>query len=189
MTIDETSLPGVLLLERPVFRDARGFFRELWRAEAFEAAGLPARFVQDNLSYSTRGVLRGLHYQHPQPQGKLICVLRGSIHDVAVDIRAGSPTFGRWVGVALDAESGRQLYVPEGFAHGFAVTGADALVLYKCTAPYRPGAEGSIRWDDPDLDIAWPLIDPVLSPKDAAAARLADVPADRLPAWKDSGEG
>jgi dTDP-4-dehydrorhamnose 3,5-epimerase len=187
MNVVPTELPGVVILEPRVFRDDRGYFLETWSRDRYAAAGLPAEFVQDNLSYSTRGVLRGLHYQHPRAQGKLVGVLRGEVYDVAVDIRRGSPTFGRWVGVTLSAENGRQLYVPVGFAHGFVVMGEEALFVYKCTAPYDPGGEGSIVWDDPDLGIRWPLpagAAPRLSPKDAAAPRLRDVPADRLPAYQ-----
>jgi dTDP-4-dehydrorhamnose 3,5-epimerase len=181
MKVIETELPGVLILEPRVFRDDRGYFVETWNASRYAEAGLPERFVQDNLSYSTRGVLRGLHYQHPRAQGKLVSVLQGAVYDVAVDIRRGAPTFGRWVGVELSAENGRQLYVPEGFAHGFAVLGDEALFVYKCTAPYDPAGEGSILWDDPDLGIAWPLATPRLSGKDAAAPRLRDVAPGRLP--------
>jgi dTDP-4-dehydrorhamnose 3,5-epimerase len=182
-TATATTLPGVVLIETPLYRDARGHFLEVWRADRYAEAGVPGPFVQDNLSWSTRGVLRGLHFQHPGAQGKLVGPLAGAIYDVVVDVRAGSLTFGRWEGFVLDAAQGRQVYVPEGFAHGFAVTSETALVLYKCTALYRPGAEGSVRWDDPDLGIAWPVADPVLSDKDRAAPRLAEIPAERLPRW------
>ena len=182
--VSETRLPGVVLLDVPLYRDDRGHFLELWHQEKSTGNGLPARFVQDNVSWSRRGVLRGLHFQEPHPQGKLVCVLQGSIHDVAADIRVGSPTFGAWVGVELDAASGRQIYVPEGFAHGFVVTSDSALVLYKCTETYRPGAEASILWSDPDLAIDWPADTPVLSAKDAAAPRLAELrAAGRLPRY------
>jgi dTDP-4-dehydrorhamnose 3,5-epimerase len=183
MNVVPTELPGVVILEPRVFRDDRGYFYETWSRERYAAAGLPETFVQDNLSYSTRGVVRGLHYQHPGGQGKLVSVLRGAVYDVAVDIRRGSPTFGRWVGVELSAENGRQLYIPEGFAHGFAVMGDEALFSYKCTAPYNPAGEGSVLWDDPDLGIAWPVgsSEARLSGKDAAAPRLRDVAPGRLP--------
>lgn len=181
MKITETELPGVLVLEPRVFRDDRGYFLESWNQARYAEAGLPAAFVQDNLSYSTRGVLRGLHYQHPAAQGKLVCVLAGEVFDVAVDIRRGSPTFGRWVGVTLSAENGLQMYVPEGYAHGFLVTSESALFSYKCTRPYRPSDEGIVLWDDPDLGIAWPSAAPRLAPKDATAPRLRDIPHDRLP--------
>lgn len=174
-------LPEVLLVNAPIYRDDRGHFQEIWQQARYEEAGLPGRFVQDNLSFSRRGVLRGLHYQNPEPQGKLVCVLQGAIHDVVVDIRVGSPTFGQWLGVELSAEAGRQLYVPEGFAHGFAVTSETALVLYKCTAFYRQGAEGGLLWNDPDLGISWPVREPVLSVKDRDAPRLKEVPVERLP--------
>lgn len=179
----DTELPGVVIIEPRVFRDERGYFVETWNQRRYAELGLPPEFVQDNLSYSTAGVLRGLHYQHPQAQGKLVSVLRGEVFDVAVDIRRGSPTFGRWVGVPLSAENGRQLYIPGGFAHGFAVTGKDAIFSYKCTDFYDPASEGSILWDDPDIAIAWPVRDARLSPKDAAAPRLRDVDPARLPAW------
>lgn len=175
------ALPDVLLLEPRVLRDARGHFLESWSAERHAAAGLPASFAQDNVSYSGRGVLRGLHLQHPDDQGKLITVLRGEIFDVAVDVRRGSPTFGRWVGERLDGVHARQLWIPPGFAHGFVVTGDEALVTYKCTAPYRPASELTIAWNDPTLAISWPVDgSPVLSERDAAAPRL-DALLDRLP--------
>ena len=183
MNVKPTRLPGVLLIEPRVFRDDRGYFFETWSRARYAEAGLPADFVQDNLSVSRAGVLRGLHYQHPTAQGKLVGVLRGEVFDVAVDIRAGSPTFGRWEGFLLSAENGRQLYVPEGFAHGFAVTSDEAIFSYKCTAPYDPSSEGSVRWDDPDLAIDWPVRSPALAPKDAAAPSLAEVPADRIPRY------
>lgn len=180
MNVIPTELPGVLILEPRRFRDDRGFFYESFNEARYAEAGLPSRFVQDNMSYSERGVLRGLHYQLPNAQGKLVSVLRGEVFDVAVDIRRGSPTFGKWAGAALSFENGRQLYIPPGFAHGFLVTGDGAVFHYKCTALYDPKAEGSIAWDDPAIGIAWPSKDVRLSPKDAAAPRLADVADDRL---------
>ena len=180
MNIVLTDLPGVVVIEPRIYRDDRGHFFEAYNQDRYEAAGLPGLFVQDNISFSARGVLRGLHYQLPNAQGKLVSVLRGEVFDVVVDIRRGSPTFGKWVGVTLSAEDGRQMYVPEGFAHGFLVTGDCAVFSYKVTAPYDPKAEGSIAWDDPDIGIAWPTRDVRLSPKDAVAPRLADVPPDRL---------
>jgi dTDP-4-dehydrorhamnose 3,5-epimerase len=188
MKIVPTELPGVVLVESPVYRDDRGYFMEIWNRDRYAPLGLPDRFVQDNISSSGPGVLRGLHYQHPEPQGKLISVLEGSIYDVAVDIRVGSPTFGRWVGVELTAGQGRQVYIPEGFAHGFAVTDGPALVLYQCTNTYNPRFEGSIRWDDPDLAIAWPSDKPVLSPKDQEALPLRRIPEDRLPRYHAPGD-
>lgn len=187
MNITPTRLPGVVVLEPGVYRDHRGYFLETWHEARYAEAGLPDRFVQVNVSSSSRGVLRGLHYQHPSGQGKLLTVLRGAIFDVAVDIRAGSPTFGRWEAVVLSSEDHRQLYIPPGFAHGFVVTGDEALVCYKCTEFYRPGEEYSVLWDDPAIGIPWPVASPTLSPKDAAAPRLADVPPDRLPRYEAGG--
>ena len=170
-------LSDVLIIEPKVFGDDRGFFSESFNAAAFErATGVTESFVQDNHSRSERGVLRGLHYQLRQPQGKLIRVVQGEIYDVAVDIRSGSPTFGQWVGVTLSAENKKQLWVPVGFAHGFIVVSEIAEVLYKTTNYYAPEHERSIRWDDPDLAIDWPCeaLPPKLSAKDAAAVSLAD---------------
>ena len=180
MTVTETALPGVLLIEPRVFRDARGHFLETYNEARYREAGVDAAFVQDNVSRSARGVLRGLHAQSPNAQGKLVSTLEGEVFDVAVDARWGSPTFGRWVGYALSAENGRQLYVPAGFLHGFVVTSENALFSYKCTDYYAPAAELSVRWDDPDLGIDWPNASPTLAPKDAQAPRLRDVPSERL---------
>lgn len=182
MTVCETALPGVLLFVPARHRDARGAFEETWHRARYAEAGVPERFVQDNVSFSEAGVLRGLHFQHPAGQGKLLTVLQGAVWDVAVDVRRASPTFGRWVGMTLSRVNGRQLYVPEGFAHGFVVTGEGALVHYKCTAYYAPEHEHSVRWDDPDLSIEWPVRAPVLSEKDQAAPRLRDLPPEALPA-------
>jgi dTDP-4-dehydrorhamnose 3,5-epimerase len=177
-------LPEVLLLQPRVLRDARGHFFESWHTERYAALGVEATFVQDNVSHSTRGVLRGLHLQHPDGQGKLITVLRGAIYDVAVDVRRGSPRFGRWCGATLTADDARQLWIPPGFAHGFLVLGDDALVVYKCTAHYSPTSELTIAWNDPEVDVEWPLDGaPVLSPRDAEAPRLAEVPEERLPVY------
>jgi dTDP-4-dehydrorhamnose 3,5-epimerase len=178
-----TNLPGVLLIEPPVFRDERGHFLESYAEERYRKAGVEERFVQDNVSFSRGGVLRGLHYQHPHGQAKLVGVLAGAVYDVVVDVRRGSPTFGGWEGYRLDAETGRQLFVPAGFAHGFQVLGESALFSYKCSEYYRPDSEGAVLWNDPDLGIAWPLPAARLSPKDAAAPRLRDVPPDRLPEY------
>ena len=174
MNVRETGLPGVLVIEPDVFGDERGFFFEAWNRTRYEDAGLPGNFVQDNLSFSSKGVLRGLHFQNPHPQGKLVHVLQGEVFDVAVDIRVGSPTFGRWVGVSLSSENKRQLWVPEGFAHGFVVTSETALFSYKCTDSYHREAETSVLWNDPDIGIDWPLDDPTLSNKDLAAPRLSE---------------
>ncbi|MBS3975471.1 MAG: dTDP-4-dehydrorhamnose 3,5-epimerase [Syntrophomonadaceae bacterium] len=176
-----TKLPGVLVIEPPVFGDARGFFMETWNQKRYAEAGLPASFVQDNLSFSKLGTLRGLHFQHPNAQGKLVYVLQGEVFDVAVDIRTGSPTFGQWVGVTLSAANKRQLYIPEGFAHGFCVTSETALFAYKCTDFYNPATEGGIAWDDPDLGIPWPDSKPILSEKDRNYPRLKELPPERLP--------
>lgn len=176
MNVQPTALAGVLILEPRLFEDARGFFYESFNQRAFdEATGLSHSFVQDNHSQSRLGVLRGLHYQIQQPQGKLVRVLRGEIFDVAVDLRRSSPTFGHWTGALLSAQNRRQLWVPEGFAHGFLVTSEDAEVLYKTTDFYAPEHERSLRWDDPQLAIDWPLQGaPQLSAKDAAAPLLTD---------------
>ena len=176
MRVETTEIPGVVVLEPRVFADDRGSFFESFNARAFAAAvGHEVAFVQDNQSTSRRHVLRGLHYQEPNPQGKLVRALAGAIYDVAADIRPGSPTFGRWVGVELSAENRRQLWVPEGLAHGFLVLSVSADVLYKTTDFYAPACEQCLRWDDPSLGICWPLsAPPVLSPRDAAAPTLAD---------------
>jgi dTDP-4-dehydrorhamnose 3,5-epimerase len=172
-------IPGVILVRARAFPDQRGFFMESYRRSQFVARGIRQEFVQDNLSHSTRGVLRGLHYQKaPHAQGKLVMVLRGEIFDVAVDIRRGSPTFGRWVGVVLSGENRTMVYVPEGFAHGFCVLSDEADVLYKVTAEYAPEYERGIRWDDPDLAIHWPVAVPVLSEKDARMPALRDADID-----------
>lgn len=175
MKITPTRLPEVLLIEPKVFGDARGFFLESWNEREFERAGIKARFVQDNHSRSEKGVLRGLHYQVRQPQGKLIRVIQGEIFDVAADIRRGSPTFGKWQGARLSAQAKNMLWVPVGFAHGFCVLSDSAEVLYKTTDFYAPEHERSIAWNDPEIGIEWPLSGaPVLSPKDAAGVRLRD---------------
>jgi dTDP-4-dehydrorhamnose 3,5-epimerase len=177
MTVREISLPGVLILEPDVYEDERGFFLETYRAERYREAGVPMSFVQDNLSRSQEDVLRGLHFQQdPHAQGKLITVLRGAVHDIVVDVREGSPTFKQWEGIPLSADRMRQLWVPEGFAHGFVVTDGPALFHYKCTDVYNREAERAIRWDDPDLAIDWPVESPRLSDKDRAAPRLQDLP-------------
>jgi dTDP-4-dehydrorhamnose 3,5-epimerase len=169
----ETSLPEVVLHELQAFSDSRGLFIETYRTSRYAAAGLDRTFVQDNFSYSNRGVLRGLHYQLHRPQGKLVYVTRGAVFDVAADIRTGSPTFGRWVGTVLSADNRRQLWIPEGFAHGFLVLSESADFVYKVTAEYDPTDERSIVWTDPTLAIDWPPVDgvprPMLSAKDAAA--------------------
>lgn len=175
MNVAPTAIPDVLVIEPKVFGDSRGFFLESWNQRAFSAAGIRAVFVQDNHSRSERNVLRGLHYQLQQAQGKLVRVIAGEIYDVAVDIRRSSPTFGRWVGVALSAGNRRMMWVPPGFAHGFLVVSGAAEVLYKATDYYAPEHERTIAWNDLELAIAWPLAGPpVLSAKDAAGTRLRD---------------
>lgn len=176
MKLVETTLPGVLIIEPKVFGDERGFFLESWNRQTMADAGLEMDFVQDNHSRSAHGVLRGLHYQLENPQGKLVRVTRGAVFDVAVDIRASSPQFGQWVGVELSAENHRMLWVPPGFAHGFVVLSETADFLYKCTTAYHPPSDRSLRWNDPDIAIAWPDVGtaPILSAKDEAAPLLAD---------------
>jgi dTDP-4-dehydrorhamnose 3,5-epimerase len=178
-----TELSGVLVVEPKVFGDARGFFMESWNGARYEEHGIEGQFVQDNLSYSAHGVLRGLHFQHPRAQGKLVSVLQGEVFDVAVDIRVGSPAFGRWTGVTLSAENRRQFWVPPGFAHGFVVTGESALFSYKCTDYYAPEYDGSILWNDPEIGIKWPVENPSLSDKDRTAPPLSKVPEGTLPSY------
>jgi dTDP-4-dehydrorhamnose 3,5-epimerase len=185
MNVLTTALPGVLIIEPKVFGDARGFFMETWNEERYEAAGLPGRFVQDNVSHSRKGVLRGLHYQRPFPQGKLLSVLEGTVFDVAVDIRLGSPAFGRWVGEILSSTNRRQLYVPPGFAHGFCVLSETALVMYKCTQRYHPEADRSVRWDDHAIGVQWPISGPTVSEKDGRAPLLDAIAAEDLPDYED----
>jgi dTDP-4-dehydrorhamnose 3,5-epimerase len=166
-------IPEVILVDARRFADDRGFFMETYKASEFAAYGMPVSFVQDNLSYSSQGVLRGLHYQlHPQAQGKLVAALTGRIFDVAVDIRQRSPTYGRWVGQELSAQGGHLLYVPPGFAHGFCVLSDAAHVLYKVTAEFAPELDRGILWNDPEIGIAWPVPSPTLSAKDAALPPL-----------------
>jgi dTDP-4-dehydrorhamnose 3,5-epimerase len=184
MQITETTLPGVRLIEPKVFGDERGYFMETWNAARYADIGLPQRFVQDNLSYSRRGVLRGLHLQNPNAQGKLVYVLQGEVFDVAVDVRIGSPTFGQTATAILSSDNKRQFYIPPGFAHGFCVTSETALFAYKCTEFYDPKAEASILWNDPALGIDWPVDAPELSAKDAAALALANFPRERLPVYE-----
>jgi dTDP-4-dehydrorhamnose 3,5-epimerase len=173
-----TELPDVIVIEPAVFEDPRGFFMETWHAEKFRAAGLDRAFLQDNHSGSVRNALRGLHYQLGRPQGKLVRVVAGEIFDVAVDLRRSSPTFGRWTGLTLSAANRLQLWVPEGFAHGYYVTSERAEVIYKCTDVYVPEEERTLRWDDPDVGIEWPLgaEPPVVSAKDAKGLTFTAAP-------------
>jgi dTDP-4-dehydrorhamnose 3,5-epimerase len=177
-----TEIPGVLILEPKVFGDERGFFLETFHAQRYADAGIPGPFVQDNYSRSVKGTLRGLHFQEPYAQGKLVQVVAGAVYDVAVDVRKGSPSFGKWVAVELSAENKRQFWVPPGFAHGFCVLSESADFQYKCTSLYAPQNERAVIWNDPDLAIPWPVSGaPKLSAKDAAAPRLKDAPV--LPAY------
>jgi dTDP-4-dehydrorhamnose 3,5-epimerase len=183
MKVIETALPGALVIEPQVFGDARGFFYESYNKAKWVEAGIDVNFVQSNVSRSARGVLRGLHYQWPNPQGKLVSVLEGEVYDVAVDIRRGSPTFGQSVGVMLTADNHRHFWVPEGFAHGFCVLSEFATFTYQCTALYDPKADAGIRWNDAALGIDWPLSEPLLSDKDGKTPLLEDVPPERLPVY------
>ena len=183
MIFKETILPGVVLIEPRVFRDDRGFFLETYHAERYAAGGVGETFVQDNHSRSVEGTLRGLHAQRTRPQGKLVRAIEGSIFDVAVDIRRGSPTYGRWFGAVLSSANFHQLYIPPGYAHGFYVLGGPAQVEYKCTDFYDPSGEVSIKWNDPDIQIEWPIppgLEPIVSVRDAEATTLRDL-IDRLP--------
>jgi dTDP-4-dehydrorhamnose 3,5-epimerase len=176
-----TALSGTLVIEPQVFGDARGYFYESYNEASYREAGIAARFVQSNVSRSAKGVLRGLHYQWPNPQGKLVSVLEGEVYDVAVDIRRGSPHFGQWAGVMLTADNHRHFWIPEGFAHGFCVMSEFATFSYQCTALYDRTGDAGIRWNDADIGIDWPISAPLLSDKDARAPFLEDVPAERLP--------
>jgi dTDP-4-dehydrorhamnose 3,5-epimerase len=181
MNVIKCELDGPLILEPKVFGDNRGFFLESWNRQRYRDAGLAADFVQDNFFLSCRGTLRGLHWQNPRPQGKLVSVWQGEVWDVVVDIRRASPTFGRWVGVTLSADNKRQFWVPPGFAHGFAVVSESALFHYKCTDLYSPPDEVGFRWDDPAVGIRWPAaVAPILSQRDAASPFLRDIPAGKL---------
>ena len=181
MKVIGTKLPGVVVIEPRVFVDARGYFYESYNEAAYRDAGIDARFVQSNVSRSAKGVLRGLHYQWPHPQSKLVSVLEGEVYDVAVDVRRGSPSFGQWAGAMLTADNKRHLWVPEGFAHGFCVLSDFATFSYQCTALYDRAADAGLRWNDADIGIDWPLSQPLLSDKDANAPLLRDVAAERLP--------
>jgi len=184
MKFIETSLPGCIVIEPQVFGDSRGFFYESYNEAKYRGAGIDRRFVQSNVSRSARGVLRGLHYQWPNPQGKLVSVLEGEVYDVAVDIRRGSPTFGQWAGVMLTAENHRHFWIPEGFAHGFCVLSEFATFSYQCTDLYDAKADGGVRWNDPAIGIDWPVSEPLLSDKDSKTPLLADVSPDRLPEYR-----
>lgn len=176
-----TGIAGLVIIEPQVHGDARGYFMETWHAQRYARLGLPDQFVQSNISRSAAGVVRGLHYQFPEPQGKLVQVVEGRVFDVAVDIRSDSPTFRQWVGVELSGENHRQLYVPEGFAHGFCVLGEGATITYLCTRPFSAESDAAIAWDDPDIGVEWPIQPQSLSAKDQAAPRLCEVPEQQLP--------
>jgi len=180
MNVISCEISGLRIIEPKVFGDARGFFMESWNKQRYRDAGLDFDFVQDNVSVSRHGILRGLHFQNPGGQGKLVYVLQGEVFDVAVDLRQSSPTFGRWHGLNLSVENKRQFFIPPGFAHGFAVLSESAMFAYKCTEPYAPQNEITLAWNDPEIGIRWPLESPQLSEKDARGLRLRDIPKARL---------
>jgi dTDP-4-dehydrorhamnose 3,5-epimerase len=184
MKTEKGTIPGVMIIQPDVYGDHRGHFRETWRQERYRLLLGDVAFVQDNLSYSQKGSLRGLHFQHPHSQGKLVQVVRGEVYDVVVDVRRGSPTFGQWEGHVLSDNNGLQLWVPPGFAHGFCVTSGEAYFLYKCTDEYMPDCDRSLLWCDAQLAIDWPLPEPTLSAKDAAGTCLADFAPDQLPEYR-----
>ena len=181
MNVIQTELPGVLIIEPQVFGDQRGYFLETWSQTRYEEAGIIGPFVQDNVAFSRKGILRGLHLQHPRSQGKLVQVLSGEVIDVVVDVRVGSASFGRWVAERLSESNHRQIYIPPGLAHGYCVVSETALFSYKCTDFYSPATELGIIWNDPDLGIDWSVAAPVVSPKDAGHPRLRDISDDKLP--------
>jgi dTDP-4-dehydrorhamnose 3,5-epimerase len=183
MNVTSTQIEGVILLEPKVFGDHRGFFLETYQKRRYADMGIDVAFVQDNISFSVYCTLRGLHYQHPHGQAKLVQCLQGEIFDVAVDIRRGSPTFGQWTGAILSSENRRQLYVPDGFAHGFCVLSETALFMYKCSDYYEPRAEGGICWNDPEVGIEWPVQSPILSERDQTFQGLSQIDPRRLPLY------
>ncbi len=180
MNVQKTPLPGVLLVDAKIWNDPRGYFVELWQSDRYGEHGMPREFKQDNISFSKKGVLRGLHFQNPNTQGKLVFPLEGEIWDVVVDLRKSSPTFRRWFGVPLSAAKKQQIWVPAGFAHGFVVTSETALVVYKCTDVYAAKSEWGVRWDDPELGIEWPTREPILSDKDKVYPTLKELPERAL---------
>jgi dTDP-4-dehydrorhamnose 3,5-epimerase len=184
MKVTRLELPEILLVEPKVFGDARGYFVETFQVERYAEAGIGERFVQDNLSRSSRDTLRGLHLQHTRSQGKLVHVVEGEVFDVAVDVRVGSPSFGKWTGAHLSSRNHRQMYIPPGFAHGFCVLSEHALFAYKCTDIYLPQHEVGVAWNDPSLAIPWPVTDPIISEKDRRFLPLAEIDPARLPRWK-----
>ena len=184
MKVHAGKIPGVRIVEPSVHGDERGFFMESYSRDRYAEAGIPGEFVQDNVSLSAKGILRGLHLQHPNAQGKLCFVLEGEVFDVAVDVRVGSPTFGQWEGVTLSSENKRQIYVPPGLAHGFCVLSERAMFSYKCSDFYAAQSEIGVAWDDPEIGIEWPIQPPRLSDKDQQNRRLQDIPADTLPHYE-----
>lgn len=180
MKINTTPIDGLLVLEPDVFRDERGFFLETFHEQKYKSFGIESNFVQDNLSFSSKGILRGLHFQYRHPQAKLVQVLSGEVFDVAVDIRPGSPTFGKWFGIRLSQDNLYQMFIPEGFAHGYCVVSETALFAYKCTDFYSPSDEGGLLWSDRDIGIEWPVSDPVLSQKDSRLPRLSEFSKEQL---------
>ena len=183
MKIITGSIEGILIIEPKTFKDKRGFFMETYNQKRYNESGINATFVQDNLSYSLKNTLRGLHFQNEHPQAKLIQVISGEIFDVAVDLRPSSFTFGKWTGVHLSDENRRQVFIPEGFAHGFCVLSEFALFYYKCSDFYAPDDEGGIIWSDPDIGIKWPVINPIISEKDKQYHKLSGLNADQLPSF------
>ena len=181
MKVTECNIEGILLLQPPFYEDSRGYFSEVYRQKGYQKAGIRTDFVQDNMSISYKGVIRGLHYQYPHGQAKLVQVLAGAVYDVSVDIRKGSPTFGKWHGTVLSDENRHQVYIPEGFAHGFCVISQQALLLYKCSNYYNPECEHGINWSDPSIQIDWPEKNPILSDKDARLPDLDGISSDNLP--------
>lgn len=184
MKITETKLEGLLIIEPDVYKDARGFFLETYHQGRYRELGIQPNFVQDNMSFSKKRTLRGLHFQHPNDQAKLVQAARGTVFDVVVDIRRGSPTFGKWAGTFLSDENNRQMFIPEGFAHGFCVMSEYAVFMYKCSDFYASECEGGILWSDSDLNIGWPVENPLVSEKDMQLARLKDIAADKLPVYR-----
>ena len=187
VTVESLAIPAVKLLRLRVFGDERGQFTETWRSEHYAALGI-GPFVQDNVSVSRKGVLRGMHLQHPDGQAKLVTALRGRIFDVAVDLRLGSPTFGRWVGAELSDREGTQLYIPAGFAHGFVTLSDEVVFGYKVSSYYAPKSELALRWDDPTVAIEWPIRDPIVAPKDAAAPTLDRIDRGAFPVWVEGAD-
>jgi dTDP-4-dehydrorhamnose 3,5-epimerase len=186
MKVTQTKISEVLLFEPDAFGDPRGWFLETWRKNIYEQAGVNLPFVQDNVSFSQKNVLRGLHFQFPHQQGKLVGVLYGKVFDAAVDIRLGSPTFGKWVGETLSSDNHKQMYIPPGFAHGFCVLSDTAVFSYKCTDYYNAAEDAGISFSDPDIAIAWPIASPLVSKKDTALPRLKDVQKNKLPVYAEA---